>query len=356
MDDILLDPAGSGGEFGHVKLNKKGSFKDFYKVGSILGEGAFGVVRLVTCKSDHSKWAVKVIEKSKVDPGDHSLQTEIDILCRVKQPNCICLREWFDEPTRVLLVMELVTGGTLLDHIVNSGHFNEEVGRKIFRDLATGLEYLHAHGIAHRDLKPENFMLSSKSPDARVKLADYGLSKILIDPAGGNEKTVCGTPSYVAPEILRCMTGKEETYNAIDADAWSLGVNLFIILSGYPPFWRHETNQKKLFDAIGRNDWSFDQTCWKDISVDAKSLIKGLMEPDVEKRYTVKQALQHKWCAETASEKALPETLANLSEFTHRFKKAGLAVLFKTRLTRLVTGLKNTGKRFIKSPRGDDDP
>ena len=87
MDDIRLDPAGSGGEFGHVKLNKKGSFKDFYKVGSILGEGAFGVVRLVTCKSDHSKWAVKVIEKSKVDPGDHSLQTEIDILCRVKQPN-----------------------------------------------------------------------------------------------------------------------------------------------------------------------------------------------------------------------------------------------------------------------------
>ena len=116
----------------------------FSKVGSILGEGAFGVVRLVTCKSDHSKWAVKVIEKSKVDPGDHSLQTEIDILCRVKQPNCICLREWFDEPTRVLLVMELVTGGTLLDHIVNSGHFNEEVGRTIFRDLATGLEYLHA--------------------------------------------------------------------------------------------------------------------------------------------------------------------------------------------------------------------
>ena len=119
---------------------------------------------MVTCKSDRSKWAVKVIEKSKVDPGDHSLQTEIDILCRVKQPNCICLREWFDEPTRVLLVMELVTGGTLLDHIVNSGHFNEEVGRTIFRDLATGLEYLHAHGIAHRDLKPENFMLSSSLP------------------------------------------------------------------------------------------------------------------------------------------------------------------------------------------------
>ena len=78
------------------------------------------------------------------------------------------LEKWFDEPTRVLLVMELVTGGTLLDHIVNSGHFNEEVGRTIFRDLATGLEYLHAHGIAHRDLKPENFICSAPSLPTRA--------------------------------------------------------------------------------------------------------------------------------------------------------------------------------------------
>ena len=238
-----------GGDFGKIKLNR-GSFKDFYKVGSILGQGAFGIVRVVTRKVDNSKWAVKVIEKSRISPGDHALQTEIDILCRVNQPNCVCLKEWFDEPRRVLLVMELVTGGTVFDRIVQTGNFNEEIGRKVFRDLASGLDYLHGRGIAHRDLKPENFLLRSNKHDAHAMLTDYGLSKILTDPAGGNEKTVCGTPSYVAPEVLLCLTGQETLYNAVVADAWSLGVNLYILLSGYPPFWRYEDNQKEMFEHI----------------------------------------------------------------------------------------------------------
>ena len=97
----------------------------------------------MTCKADSTKWAVKIIEKSKIDPGDHSLQTEIDILCRVDQENCVCLKEWFDEPKRVLLVMEFVTGGTLFDRIVNNGRYNEEAGRKAFVELASGLAYLH---------------------------------------------------------------------------------------------------------------------------------------------------------------------------------------------------------------------
>ena len=84
----------------------------------------------MTCKADATKWAVKIIEKSRIDKGDHSLQTEIDILCRVDQENCVCLKEWFDEPKRVLLVMEFVTGGTLFDRIVNNGRYNEEAGRK----------------------------------------------------------------------------------------------------------------------------------------------------------------------------------------------------------------------------------
>ena len=90
-----VDPVMGGGEFGKIKLNR-GNFKDLYKVGSILGQGAFGIVRVVTRKVDNSKWAVKVIEKSRINPGDHALQTEIDILCRVNQPNCVCLKEWFD--------------------------------------------------------------------------------------------------------------------------------------------------------------------------------------------------------------------------------------------------------------------
>lgn len=121
MSSLKSDPVGGGGEYGHLKLNTQGNFRELYKVGSILGEGAFGTVRLVTSRTDGSKWAVKVIEKSTVTPGDHALRTEIDILCRVDHVNCVCLREWFDEPKRVLLVMEYISGGTLFDKIVADG-------------------------------------------------------------------------------------------------------------------------------------------------------------------------------------------------------------------------------------------
>lgn len=294
-------------------------------------------MRLVTCKADSTKWAVKIIEKSKIDPGDHSLQTEIDILCRVDQVNCVCLKEWFDEPKRVLLVMEFVTGGTLFDHIVNNGRYSEEDGRKAFRELATGLVYLHGMGVAHRDLKPENFMLSSNKPGAVAKLADFGLSKILADPGGGAEQTVCGTPSYVAPEILQCLTTGGD-YNAVMADAWSLGCNLYILLSGYPPFWRYEDNQRKLFDHIMMNDWSFDQPCWAEVSEDGKGLVKALMEPDLTKRLSVKDALEHKWCGSKAPEKDLPTAIENMRNHVlqSRFKKTGLAVMAKARMANLI--------------------
>ena len=192
-------------------------------------------------------------------------------------------------------------------------------------------------GVAHRDLKPENFMLSSNKPDAVAKLTDYGLSKILVDPAGGAEQTVCGTPSYVAPEILKCLqTGG--SYNAVIADAWSLGCNLYILLSGYPPFWRYDDNQRKLFDHIMMNDWSFDQPCWKKISDEAKSLVKALMEPDIAKRLSVKDAIKHPWCGTAASTDDLSEALENMKihVLQGRFKRTGLAIIAKNRMTALL--------------------
>ena len=205
----------------------------------------------------------------------------------------------------------------------------------IFFYWSGGAPYLE--GVAHRDLKPENFMLSSNKPDAVAKLTDYGLSKILVDPSGGAEQTVCGTPSYVSPEILKCLsTGG--SYNAVVADAWSLGCNLYILLSGYPPFWRYDDNQRKLFDHIMMNDWSFDQPCWKQISDEAKSLVKALMEPDIEKRLSVKDAIGHKWCGSAASEEILSEALENMKihVLQGRFKRTGLAVIAKNRMSALL--------------------
>jgi serine/threonine protein kinase len=341
---LVIDPAGGGGVHGPEKLNREAPFKELYKVGTVIGEGAFGTVRLVTHRGDDTKWAVKVIEKSKIDPGDHALRTEIDILCRVNHVNCVGLKEWFDEPKRVLLVLEYVTGGTLFDQIVDSGRMDEERGRRAFVELASGLAYLHTLNIAHRDLKPENFMLSSKKEDAVAKLCDYGLSKILDQSAEG-EKTVCGTPSYVAPEILKTLT-KGGTYDAIKADAWSLGCNLYVLLGGYPPFWRYDDNQKRLFDHIVMNDWEFDQPCWKSISNGAKALIRSLMEPDLTKRVSVEQSLKDAWCASPASTAELPETLASIKALlaANKFRKTGLVILAQGRLAR---GIEPAGKHDL---------
>lgn len=220
----------------------------------------------------------------------------------------------------------------MFDRIVNSGKYNEEAGRKAFFELTTGLAYLNDQGIAHRDLKPENFMLASNKPDAVVKVADYGLSKIL-QSGDSQAQTVCGTPSYVAPEILECLES-DGSYDAIKADGWSLGCNLYILLGGYPPFWKYADNQRKLFDAIMANDWSFDQPVWDEISDDAKALIKKLMEPDVSKRLKPKDALKDKWVTNKAPEKDLNVAVENmkLHVLQSRFRKAGLAVMFKSRL------------------------
>ena len=332
---LVLDPAGGGGEFGPKKLNRS-PFKELYKVGTVIGEGAFGTVRLVTHRAENTKWAVKIIEKSKIDPGDHALRTEIDILCRVDHVNCVGLKEWFDEPKRVLLVLEYVHGGTLFDRIVDAGRMDEERARRAFVELASGLAYLHGKAIAHRDLKPENFMLSSKKTDAVAKLCDYGLSKIL-DQSEDGEKTVCGTPSYVAPEILKTLSSGG-SYDAVKADAWSLGCNLYVLLGGYPPFWRYDDNQRRLFDHIVMNDWSFDQPCWKKVSDEAKALIKALMEPDLDKRVSVAEALDDAWCAKEASTAELPETLESIKAYVRarKFRKTGLVIIAQGRMARAV--------------------
>ena len=350
MSSLKSDPVGGGGEYGHLKLNTQGNFRELYKVGSILGEGAFGTVRLVTSRADGSKWAVKVIEKSTVTPGDHALRTEIDILCRVDHVNCVCLREWFDEPKRVLLVMEYISGGTLFDKIVADGRYDERTARRHFIELARGLAYLHECGIAHRDLKPENFMLARDGDRAAAaKLTDYGLSKILDVVGGGGEKTICGTPSYVAPEIVKMLQGGDQdgTYNALAADAWSLGCNLYVLLSGYPPFWRYEDNQKKLFEHVAMNDWSFDQPCWKDVSEGGKALVRALMEPDLEKRLTVADALDDPWCRKAAGDDAAGEgggkdlsaafENIRLRVLNRRFRKAGLVIMANNRFAKGVT-------------------
>jgi len=190
----------------------------------------------------------------------------------------------FETESTLYLVLELVTGGELFDKIIE-GQFSEEQSRHYFRQMLEAVKYLHSQAIAHRDLKPENILLNDKTGDI-IKLSDFGLSRI-VDHASFM-KTFCGTPQYVAPEIISSSQG--EPGYGLACDLWSLGVILYIMLVGYPPF--EETN---VFDHIQAGDYGFPDDDWRDISHSAKDLISKLLIVDPGKRITVEEALVSPW-------------------------------------------------------------
>jgi len=152
--------------------------------------------------------------------------------------------------------------------------------------------YLHHQGIAHRDLKPENILLENESEDAKVMITDFGLSKIFGD--ANVMKTLCGTPQYVAPEILFRMQGKQESYSKA-VDLWSLGVILYILLSGSPPFYEKKENRAWMREQIQAGQFTFPKKLFKDVSPDAVDLIKRLLTVDPATRITIHETKEHPW-------------------------------------------------------------
>jgi len=217
------------------------------------------------------------------------IETEVAIFRQVDHKNVIKLHELFETKERLFLVTELVTGGELFDQILEKGSYSEDEARKIARDMLRGIGYLHSLGIVHRDLKPENLLFSDKTPKATLKVTDFGLSKIMV-----NEHTLlrtqCGTPAYVAPEVLI-----GEGYGP-EVDLWGCGVIIFIILSGTTPF--HADNNAELFEQIMSGDYSFHPSTWEGVSEEAKDLVRQLLTVDPKKRITAREALKHKWFSE----------------------------------------------------------
>ncbi|CAN0277387.1 unnamed protein product [Ectocarpus sp. 4 AP-2014] len=175
-------------------------------------------------------------------------------------------------------------GGELFDRIVKKAFYNEKEARDLCRILLDAVRYCHDLGIVHRDLKPENLLLTSQHDDANVKLADFGFARSIM---GGFVSTQCGTPGYVAPEILRA-----ESYGT-SVDMWSIGVIVYILLGGYPPF--HDENQTRLFRKIKAGNFKFHPEYWQSTSNEAKDLIRRLLTVDPKKRLTAAQAVTHPW-------------------------------------------------------------
>eukprot|EP01124_Arcella_intermedia_P024073 TRINITY_DN3980_c0_g1_i2.p1 TRINITY_DN3980_c0_g1~~TRINITY_DN3980_c0_g1_i2.p1 ORF type:complete len:278 (-),score=55.88 TRINITY_DN3980_c0_g1_i2:15-848(-) len=269
--------------YSDYKSDEGSCFK--YRVSKVLGTGSFSHVKLAVHKETEERFAMKIIDKKRSLQSNKNYVDEVKILHKINHPNVLKLHDAFETDSSLYLVLELVTGGDLLDRILNSKKISEEHARIYFKQLLKAVKYLHDNGIVHRDIKPENVLLKNKKTKV-IKLSDFGLA-VEFEP-NTLLKNSCGTPQYAAPEILNPLS---KGHNKC-CDLWSLGVNLFILLSGTLP-WDESTGSisKQILSA----SYSFKAKSWNNISPEAKDLISKLLVVDVTKRMTVDEALQSPW-------------------------------------------------------------
>uniref|UniRef100_A0A8C5BJ64 non-specific serine/threonine protein kinase n=1 Tax=Gadus morhua TaxID=8049 RepID=A0A8C5BJ64_GADMO len=257
-----------------------------YCVGKVIGDGNFAVVKECVERSTGQEYALKIIDKARCSGKEHLIENEVAVLRRVRHPSIIQLMEVDDTPTHLYLVMELVKGGDLFDAITSSTKYSERDSSAMVYNLSGAVQYLHHLNIVHRDIKPEN-LLVCEYPDGTksLKLGDFGLATVVEGPLF----TVCGTPTYVAPEIIA------ETGYGLKVDIWAEGVITYILLCGFPPF-RSESNiQEELFDQILKGKLEYPSPDWDNISLPAKMLISQMLQVNVDARYTAEEVLSHPW-------------------------------------------------------------
>ena len=286
--DIELGQFGSNdGNFDKL-VTCKSDIKKIYKIADQpIGEGFFGQVRLAKLPSFPSKiFAVKTIEKSKFKEDFSILANEVDNLKYLDHPNIILFYESYQDPVYFHIVVEYCSGGTLNALIDRKGGLDEGVARKFMKQIFWAISYIHSRGICNRDIKAENFLISSQGEDPQLKMIDFGLSsKFTIGEELCLSEAV-GTPYYVAPEVLLQIYDER-------CDLWSAGVLMYYMLSGSHPFTcdTDEQLQKCIYNA----KVTFNDDCWRNVSKDAKDLIRCLLQKDVTKRIRAAQSLDHKW-------------------------------------------------------------
>uniref|UniRef100_A0A673XMU0 Serine/threonine-protein kinase DCLK2 n=1 Tax=Salmo trutta TaxID=8032 RepID=A0A673XMU0_SALTR len=259
---------------------------DKYKVGKVIGDGNFAVVKDCVERSTGKEYALKIIDKAKCSGKEHLIENEVAVLRRVKHPNIIQLIDEVDTPTELYLVMELVKGGDLFDAITSSTKYTERDASVMVFNLAGALKYLHSMNIVHRDIKPENLLVCEYLDGTKsLKLGDFGLATVVEGPL----HTVCGTPTYVAPEIIA------EAGYGLKVDIWATGVITYILLCGFPPFRSEDNLQEDLFDQILVGRLDFPAPYWDNVTDSAKELIGRMLQVNVEARYTAQDILSHPW-------------------------------------------------------------
>lgn len=307
-----------------------------YTLGKELGRGQFGVTYHCTENSTGNPYACKSILKRKlVRKNDREdMKREIQIMQHLSgQPNIVEFKGAYEDRHSVHLVMELCAGGELFDRIIARGYYSEKDAAEIIRQIANVVNICHFMGVMHRDLKPENFLLTSKDENAMLKATDFGLSVFIEE--GKVYRDIVGSAYYVAPEVLRRSYGKE-------ADVWSAGVILYILLSGVPPFWAE--TEKGIFNAILKGEIDFESDPWPSISNSAKDLIRKMLTQEPKKRITSAQVLEHPWLRMgEASDKPIDSAvLSRMKQFRamNKLKKLALKVIAENLSEEEIKGLK----------------
>ena len=263
-----------------------------YALTVTLGRGACGEVRLAFRIVTGERFAVKIIEIKRFQKDNTAMKSalaELKILQKLNYPGIIKIYDCFQTETHFFIILEFLAGGELFDKILKLGKFSEIEAKFTFYQILLSMRYLHSQGITHRDLKPENILLLSEDNDSTVKITDFGLSRVVGE--GSLMRTLCGTPSYLAPEVI--LSAEVKGYGP-KCDCWSLGVILFIMLSGYPPF-SSEIKEHALTDQITRGMYTFPPEYWRNVSSEAIDLIKNFLIVNPENRISIKDALKHPW-------------------------------------------------------------
>ncbi|KAL5713746.1 non-specific serine/threonine protein kinase [Ranunculus cassubicifolius] len=313
------------------------NLRDLYTIGRKLGQGQFGVTYLCTEISTGLEYACKSISKRKLISREdvEDVRREIQIMHHLSgHKYIVAIKGAYEDSMYVHIVMELCGGGELFDRIIQRGHYSERKAAELTRIIVGVVETCHSLGVMHRDLKPENFLLVNKADDFSLKAIDFGLS-VFFKP-GQIFTDVVGSPYYVAPEVLCKRYGPE-------ADVWTAGVILYILLSGVPPFWAE--TQQGIFDMVLKGVIDFDSDPWPVISDSAKDLIRKMLCSSPADRLTAHEVLCHPWICENgvAPDRAIdPAVLSRLKQFSamNKLKKMALRVIAESLSEEEIAGLK----------------
>uniref|UniRef100_A0A5B6Z1T4 non-specific serine/threonine protein kinase n=1 Tax=Davidia involucrata TaxID=16924 RepID=A0A5B6Z1T4_DAVIN len=255
-----------------------------YELGRTLGEGTFAKVKFARNVVNGENVAIKILDKVKVLKHKMigQIKREISTMKLIRHPNVIRMCEVMASKTKIYIVLEFVTGGELFDKIASKGRLKEDEARKYFQQLINAVDYCHSRGVFHRDLKPENLLLDANGV---LKVSDFGLSALPQQVReDGLLHTTCGTPNYVAPEVI-----DNKGYDGAKADLWSCGVILFVLMAGYLPF--EDSNLMALYKKIFKADF----TCPPWFSSSAKKLIKRILDPNPLTRITIAEVIENEW-------------------------------------------------------------